>query len=173
MPFACCLCRPFLAAARRPVAGVHVRTDVLRMTPQRLQCEPWLSWADNKSQEWPLAASLCLTPSLCNPSSISPPSNTCFSSHCCLLLLISAWFLFFLTQVSFFFLLFLVLFSCLVFTTIVNGIFIILFNVAQMFAASAFAIAPSRRRPRPFISYSFIFFSGAPLLAVCFSLQLN
>lgn len=80
--FAWYLCRPFLAAVGGAVAGVHVRTDVLRMTPHWLQCEPWLSWEDNKSGEWPLAASLCLTPSLCNPSPILLPA-TPSSPHLC------------------------------------------------------------------------------------------
>lgn len=54
----------------------------------RLQCEPLLSSADNKSEEWPLAASLCLTLSLCNPSSLPLLIYTCFSSHSSLPLLL-------------------------------------------------------------------------------------
>ena len=67
-------------------AHTHTHTHSHRcfhITPSHIQthCEPWLSSADNKSEEWPLAASLCLTLSLCNPSSLPLLIYTCFSSH--------------------------------------------------------------------------------------------
>lgn len=55
----------------------------VHITPSHIQThsEPWLSSTDNERQVWPIAASLCLTLSLCNPSSVPVLIYTCFSSQ--------------------------------------------------------------------------------------------
>lgn len=78
----------------------HIHTDVFTSHHHtyKLHCEPWLSSTDNKSEEWPLVASVCLTLSLCNPSSppllISTPASPHSPRfHCSRLVLLSSLYL--------------------------------------------------------------------------------
>lgn len=82
---------PTAPCSDRETVSTHIHIDVctLQHHTQRLQCEPLLSSADNKREGWPLAASFCLTLSLCNPSSHLPLLiYTCFSLHSSLPLLL-------------------------------------------------------------------------------------
>ncbi len=167
----------------------HSRTDVytLHHHTYRLHCEPWLSSADNKSEEWPLAASLCLTLSLCKPSSLALLIYTCF---CSLPLFPSCSAQFIIVDFFVCSLFFANLFSCLS----VSSLFFFLSSLLSVFLflsflfisgclplfsftilypswlVSLFTIESSCCPSLPFISRSLL---QDPLLAVCLPLQLH
>lgn len=207
----CTTLRPLFLVVRKGRRGrrscarthAHVCADVytLQHRTYRLHCEPWLSPADNKSGEWPLAASPRLTLSLCNPSSPPPPPHP----HLLLLALLrSAPFLIVAFFVCTLFLanLFLVIslpplpfsssllccrFSFLIFTVCFSSVF---FPSATEHAVSLLSLSPPILHPSWLVSYFtthhqtipavlsspfhfFSFFLQDPLLAVCLPLQLN
>lgn len=181
---------PTVPCSEKGAVSTHTHTDTdvytLHHHTYRLHCEPWLSSADNKSEEWPLAASLCLTLSLCNPSSLPLLIYTCLSTvpvlfsivpyswflclHslliCFLVSSLAPPFLFLSSLFPVFLLLVLLLVSFLV-VPLRN----VLFSLPLLqHPWLVLTVSPSRHPSLPFISCSPL---RDPLLALCLPLQLN